>query len=39
MILTKGGSTVREKNLSHSHLLFLYLAVIALMACLAHWVK
>lgn len=39
MSLTKGGSTVREKNLSHSQLLLLYLAGIALMTALAHWAK
>ena len=39
MSLTKGESTVPEKNLSHSRLLLLYLAGIALMTGLAHWVK
>ena len=39
MSLTKGGSTVREKNLSHSQLLLLYLGGIVLMTALAHWVK
>jgi hypothetical protein len=36
---TKGGSTVREKNLSHSRLVVLYLTSIALLTALAHWVK
>ena len=39
MSLRKGESTVREKNLSHSQLLLLYLVGIALMTALAHWVK
>jgi hypothetical protein len=39
MSLTKGGLTVREKSLSHSQLLMLYLAGIALMTAVARWAK
>ena len=39
MNLMKGESTVPEKNLSHSRLLLFYLAGIALMTALAHWVQ
>lgn len=39
MSLTKGGSNVREKSLSHWQLLLFYLTGIALTTALAHWVK